>query len=200
LVKAAMRMRPDILVVGEVRGEEAYVLFQAISTGHGGLCSLHADDAESAIQRLTSKPMDVPASFIPFLDLILTVRRVALPGPAGGSRVVRRLISVDEVVSVGNLVKTFSWDPNEDKTIAASLRNSVKIARISRDLGVNTSELVAEMNRRGVFLRWLQQKGVRNYRELSLQFETYSANPSLAYEKASRDLGLIHEVEEGVRL
>jgi flagellar protein FlaI len=58
LVKAAMRMRPDILVVGEVRGEEAYVLFQAISTGHGGLCTLHADDTPSAIQRLVSKPMD----------------------------------------------------------------------------------------------------------------------------------------------
>ncbi len=199
LVKAAMRMRPDILVVGEVRGEEAYVLFQAISTGHGGLCSLHADDAESAIQRLTSKPMDVPASFIPFLDLILTVRRVSLPGPAGGSRVVRRLISVDEVVSVGNLVKAFSWNPSEDKIAATSLRNSVKIAKLSRDLGVSSSELIAEMNRRGVFLRWLQQKGIRNYRELSLQFENYSANKLQTYEKASRDLGLMHEVEEGVR-
>ncbi|MEM0322139.1 MAG: type II/IV secretion system ATPase subunit, partial [Thermoprotei archaeon] len=55
LVKASLRMRPDVLVVGEVRGEEAYVLFQAISTGHGGLCTIHAEDVRSAIKRLTSK-------------------------------------------------------------------------------------------------------------------------------------------------
>ena len=79
LVKTAMRMRPDIMVVGEVRGEEAYALFQAISTGHGGLATLHAEDASSAIQRLTSKPMDVAPSYISFLDLIFSVRRVALP-------------------------------------------------------------------------------------------------------------------------
>jgi flagellar protein FlaI len=200
LVKAAMRMRPEIIVVGEVRGEEAYVLFQAISTGHGGLCSLHADDAESAIQRLTSKPMDVPASFIPFLDLILTVRRVTLPGPGGGSRIARRLISIDEVVTAGNLVKTFTWNPTEDKYAATSLRNSVKLAKLSKDLAVSSSDLIAEMNRRGVFLRWLQQKGIRNYRELSGQFENYGSNSTQAYERASKDLGLMHEVEEGVRL
>ena len=78
LVKTAMRMRPDIMVVGEVRGEEAYALFQAISTGHGGLATLHAEDAASAIQRLTSKPMDVAPSYISFLDLIFSVRRVAI--------------------------------------------------------------------------------------------------------------------------
>src|SRR2546427_57182 len=97
LVKATLRMRPDILVVGEVRGEEAYVLFQALSTGHGGLCTLHADDVTSAIQRLTSKPMDVPAFFIPFPDLIFTVRRSAMPPAGGGTRGVRRVLSVDEV-------------------------------------------------------------------------------------------------------
>ena len=69
LVKAAMRMRPDIMVVGEVRGEEAYALFQAISTGHGGLATLHAEDAGSAIQRLTSKPMDVTPSYLSSFDL-----------------------------------------------------------------------------------------------------------------------------------
>ncbi len=101
---------------------------------------------------------------------------------------------------MGNLVKTFTWDPTEDKYSKTSLRNSVKIAKLSKDLGVNSSELISEMNRRGVFLRWLQQKGIRNYRELSGQFENYSANSLQAYEKASKDLGLIHEVEEGVRL
>src|SRR5438445_13811227 len=85
LVKATLRMRPDILVVGEVRGEEAYVLFQALSTGHGGLCTLHADDVTSEVQRLTSEPMDVPASFIAFIDRLFTVRRITMPTAVGGT-------------------------------------------------------------------------------------------------------------------
>ena len=132
LVKATMRMRPDILVVGEVRGEEAYVLFQAISTGHGGLCTLHADDVTSAIQRLTSKPMDVPPSFIPFLDLVFTVRRISVPIPGGGFRTMRRVLSVDEVVSVGNYVRMFKWDPGSDKQFASPMKTSVKLARLAQ--------------------------------------------------------------------
>src|SRR5215831_14927440 len=115
LVKAAMRMRPDILVVGEVRGEEAYVLFQAISTGHGGLCTLHADDAASALQRLVSEPMNVPPAFILFVDIALTVRRLTIPQPGGGFKVARRVISIDEVNAVGDYFTMFSWDPVKDR-------------------------------------------------------------------------------------
>lgn len=196
LVKAAMRMRPDILVVGEVRGEEAYVLFQAISTGHGGLCTLHADDVASAIQRLTSKPMDVPASFIPFLDLVFTVRRVSLPY-AGGVRTVRRVLSVDEVVSVGNYVKMFRWDPSTDKHISAPLKNSVKLARLSKDLGLSMAEIANEINARAVVLRWIQQKGIRNFREFSSLLEDYRSRKQEMMERAVKDLGLIEIARQG---
>ena len=173
LVKATLRMRPDILVVGEVRGEEAYVLFQALSTGHGGLCTLHADDVTSAIQRLTSKPMDVPASFIPFLDLIFTVRRISIPTAGGGTRVVRRVLSVDEVVGVGNYVKMFKWDASTDKHVASQLKMSVKLARLAKDTGQSIPDLIEEINRRASVLRWIAQKGIRNFKEVSTIFEEY---------------------------
>ncbi len=122
LVKAAMRMRPDIMVVGEVRGEEAYALFQAISTGHGGLATLHAEDAGSAIQRLTSKPMDVAPSYLSFLDLTFSVRRVAIPDPAnpGNPRIVRRVISVDEIIDSTKWVQSFVWDPTQGQILPVS--------------------------------------------------------------------------------
>ncbi len=189
LVKAAMRMRPDILVVGEIRGEEAYVLFQAISTGHGGLCTLHADDAASAIQRLTSKPMDVPAAFIPFLDLIFTVRRISIPAAGGGFRTVRRVLAVDEVVGVGNYVRMFRWDPATDKQVYSPLKTSVKLTKLARDIGISLPEIADEINRRGIVLRWIQQKGIRNFKEVSAIFEDYRARRDELYEKASRDLG-----------
>jgi type IV secretory pathway ATPase VirB11/archaellum biosynthesis ATPase len=197
LVKTAMRMRPDILVVGEVRGEEAYVLFQAISTGHGGISTVHADDVGSAIQRLTSKPMDVPAAFIPFLDLVFTVRRIAIPTPDGGFRNVRRVLSVDEVVSVDNYVKMFKWDPVSDKHVATSFKNSVKLAKLARDLGLTQAELADELGRRATVLKWVQQKGVRNFRELSAIFEDYRSNPRGVAERAYKEQGLIRVATEG---
>lgn len=196
LVKTAMRMRPDILVVGEVRGEETYVLFQAISTGHGGISTVHADDVGSAIQRLTSKPMDVPAAFIPFLDLVFTVRRIAIPTPDGGFRNVRRVLSVDEVVSVGNYVKMFRWDPVTDKHVPALLKNSVKLARLSRDLGLTPAELADEINRRATILKWVQQKGIRNFKEVSAIYEEYRSDPRALTERAYKELGVIRVATE----
>ena len=196
LVKTAMRMRPDILVVGEVRGEEAYVLFQAISTGHGGISTVHADDVASAIQRLTSKPMDVPAAFIPFLDLVFTVRRSAIPTPDGGFRNVRRVLSVDEVVSDGNYVKMFRWDPVTDKFVGTPLKNSVKLTKLARDLGLTPAELEGEVRRRASIIKWIQQKGIRNFRELSAVFEEFRADPRAVAERAYKDLGLIRVTTE----
>jgi flagellar protein FlaI len=205
LVKTTMRMRPDILVVGEVRGEEAYVLFQAISTGHGGLCTLHADDVTSAIQRLTSKPMDVPAAFIPFLDLVFTVRRISIPQPGGGFRTMRRVLSVDEIVSVGNYVRMFKWDPGSDKQLASPLKTSVKLARLARDTGQSIPDLVDEIDRRGTVLRWAQQREIRNFRELSLLFEEYRSSEEEVYQRAVNDLGraagpMEPEIKEGLHL
>lgn len=179
LVKAAMRMRPDVLVVGEVRGEEAYVLFQAISTGHGGMSSLHADDVHSAMQRLTSKPMDVAESYIPFLDLVVTVRRVSL----ADGRVARRVITVDEVVKHKDYVRAFDWDPMEDRFRAHSLKNSVKLGTLARDKGVEVEDLLNELEKREEILRWLQATNLRHYRQIGSVFEQYHNRPSELLER-----------------
>src|SRR3989441_5029622 len=76
LLKNAMRQRPEYIIVGEVRGAEAYTLMQAIATGHGGLATLHADSAEAAIHRLESEPMNIPRPLIPTIDVIAVQTRV----------------------------------------------------------------------------------------------------------------------------
>jgi flagellar protein FlaI len=187
LVKAAMRMRPDVLVVGEVRGEEAYVLFQAISTGHGGLCTLHADDAASALQRLVSEPMNVPRAFIPFLDLTFVVRRITVPAPGGGFKAVRRVVSLDEIVSDQELNKVFRWDPRTD-TFKASYDKSPKLEKISRDTGRPMDDILKEIDRRALILRWVQQKGIRNFKELSPILELYISRPQEVFNTAASEL------------
>jgi len=187
LVKAAMRMRPDILCVGEVRGEEAYVLFQAISTGHGGLCTLHADDSASALQRLISEPMNVPKAFLPFLDLVFVVRRIAVPTPGGGFRAIRRVVALDEVVGAEEVSRSFRWDPRSD-TFKPSYDKSPKLERIARDNGITMESIMKEIDRRALILRWIQQKGIRNFKELSPILELYVSRPEEVFKTASNEL------------
>lgn len=200
LVKAAMRMRPDIIVVGEVRGDEAYVLFQAISTGHGGASTIHADDVASAIQRLTSKPMDVPAAFIPFLDLVFVVRRISTPTPGGGFHAIRRIISVDEVTAVGQYFNVFHWNPSNDTQVAAELRGSPKFNKLAKDLGLALPDLVVELNRRSIIIKWLQEKGVRNFKQVAAVLEEYAAQPIVVYNRAIKELGLRGPPEDGFKI
>lgn len=184
LVKAAMRMRPDIMIVGEVRGEEAYALFQAISTGHGGLATLHAEDSGSAIQRLTSKPMDVAPSYINFLDLIFSVRRVAIPDPSrpGMPRIVRRVISLDEVIDSQKWVQVFNWDPQKDR-FYDSLDKSVKLRKYAKDHGKPVSAVIEEINNRALILQWLRARNIRNYVEIGSLFSQYHSDPELVLNK-----------------
>ena len=85
LLKAAMRQRPDYIIVGEVRGEEAFTLFQAMATGHGGLSSIHGDSVAAAIRRLESAPLNIPRTLLPTLNLIGIQSRLRDRGSAGSS-------------------------------------------------------------------------------------------------------------------
>lgn len=191
LVKASMRMRPDILIVGEVRGEEAYVLFQAISTGHGGMCTLHADDVESAVQRLTSKPMDVAPIHIKFLDLMFVVRNTSVTDPVTKkvSRS-RRVLSVTEIMDYNRYNRIFEWDPATDRHVLTkgSFAGSEKLKTISKDTGKSMDELVEDIKRREMILHWLQDKDIRNFRELGRIFEKYQERPHEFFAEVSHEL------------
>jgi flagellar protein FlaI len=195
LVKASMRMRPDILIVGEVRGEEAYVLFQAISTGHGGMCTLHADEVESAIQRLTSKPMDVAPIHIKFLDLMYVVRNTAVTDPVTKkmSRS-RRVLSVTEIMDYNKYNRLFEWDPISDKHILSkgSLKSSEKLKTISKDTGKSVEELIDEIKRRELVLKWLQRKEIRNFKELGRLFERYHEKRGELYAEVTHQMNSEH--------
>lgn len=199
LVRASMRMRPDILIVGEVRGEEAYVLFQAISTGHGGMCTLHADDVESAIQRLTSKPMDVAPIHIKFLDLIYVVRNTSVTDPkTKKTRKSRRVLAVTEIMDYNKYNRIFEWDPSKDRHILTkgTFMHSEKLKIISKDTGKSMDELIEEIHRRELILRWLQKKDIRNFRELGRVFEKYQEKREVFLSEIKSELGSIPLTQE----
>ncbi|MEM0282957.1 MAG: type II/IV secretion system ATPase subunit [Sulfolobales archaeon] len=171
LVRVSLRYRPDIIAVGEVRGEEAYVLFQAIATGHGGVTTIHAEDIDSMIKRLKSPPMNIPESYIPLINSVLAVRRVSVRED-GRPRSVRRVTDVWELDKDGSYVKIFYWSPSRDEIIA-ELSKSVMISRLSKLEERSPDDLLEEIMDRAAIMVWLNRRGVRNYREIARYISMY---------------------------
>jgi len=194
LVKTSMRHRPDILIVGEVRGQEAYVLFQALATGHGGMCTMHAEDLDSAVKRLTQKPMDIAPAYIPLMNIVLTVRRVHLEKKKGERRAHRRVIYVDEIADYEDYRNVFKWRPAKDDFVS-TLNNSVMLASISEHVGLTRKELIKEIERRKKVLHWMRVRGIRSYKDVANIIAEYYSRPKEFYKRIVEIEKLGKEVE-----
>ena len=181
LVKTCMRHRPDLMIVGEVRGQEAYVLFQALATGHGGMCTMHAENVQSAVRRLTQKPMDISPAYIPLMNIVMSVQRVHLV-KNGEKKAYRRVLSVNEIIDAEKFVNPFKWDPVKDQQ-AVDLEGSFLLGNFSERLGITREQLIAEMNRRTDVLRWMRKGNIRSYKEVASIIAEYYARPKEFYRK-----------------
>jgi flagellar protein FlaI len=181
LVKTCMRHRPDLMIVGEVRGQEAYVLFQALATGHGGMCTMHAENVESAVKRLTQKPMDISPAYIPLMNIVMSVQRVHLV-KNGEKKAFRRVLSVNEIVDYEKYLDVIKWDPIKDKH-GISLEGSVQLVSIAERLGVSLPELHKELYRRRDVLHWMQTQKIRSYHDVASIIAEYYARPKEFYDK-----------------
>ncbi|MDW8084386.1 MAG: type II/IV secretion system ATPase subunit [Candidatus Caldarchaeum sp.] len=117
LLKAALRQRPNYIIVGEIRGAEASVAFQAMQTGHPVLATFHAGSVEKLIQRLTGEPINIPKTYIDILNCVLIQSAVRLPATG---KVERRVLSINEMVGYDptterfDFIELFSWDSSSD--------------------------------------------------------------------------------------
>jgi flagellar protein FlaI len=175
LVKTSLRYRPDYIVVGEIRGEEAFVLFQALATGHGGLTTLHAENLEYTVKRLTSHPMNVAAPYVPLLNVSPLVERVKLPAMSNGAATFgRRIKSLVEILDYGKYQTISEWNPQTDR-FTVDLPNSFHLKRIADRHGMELRVILNEVKNRAVFLHSLREKGVSNNIELAKQITNYYA-------------------------
>ncbi|MGC9148049.1 MAG: type II/IV secretion system ATPase subunit [Sulfolobales archaeon] len=171
LIRVSLRYRPDIIVVGEVRGEEAYVLFQAIATGHGGVTTIHAEDIDSMIKRLKSPPMNIPESYIPLISSVLAIRRVTIR-EGDKVRTVRRVTDVWELNKDGGYVKASYWSASKDLFIH-NLREGISLKRYSELEERDLSDLYKEILERSLIMYWLYKREIRNYREIARYIAMY---------------------------
>ncbi|WP_299290371.1 type II/IV secretion system ATPase subunit [Nitrosopumilus sp.] len=173
LIKSGVRHRPDYIIVGEIRGSEAYVMFQAMATGHGGLCTMHADSLASASKRLQQKPMDIPPSYMALMNCAIVIRRVT--GQDGKST--RRAISVEEIQTATTSHNVFKWDPKSDY-FAPQLESSEGLKNISEQTGKSLDEIFEEYENRKVVLKWLVQRGIRRYDQVAETIGKYYRDPN----------------------
>jgi flagellar protein FlaI len=176
LVAAALRSRPDYIVVGEVRGEEAQMAFQAAQTGHPVLLTFHASDIVSMIQRFTGNPINIPETFMDNCDVALFQNRVKQ-----GDDILRRVTSVREIEGYseyeGGVVtrEAFTWDPIDDEVAFTGRNNSYVLEeQIATLLGYeDTRRIYDELDRRAEIIRRLIDADVLGYHEVNEAIETF---------------------------
>ena len=181
LVKATLRHRPDVLIVGEVRGQEAYVLFQALATGHGGMCTMHAENLDSAIKRLTQKPMEISPAYIPLMNIVLSIQRVHIT-KNNEKKAYRRVLNINEIADYQDYRNIFKWNPGKDVHLP-SFDKSVMLASISEHEGIGKQDLVDEIGKRQRVLHWMRERNIRSYKDVAAIIAEYSSRPTEIYEK-----------------
>ncbi|MBI5635630.1 CpaF family protein [Candidatus Micrarchaeota archaeon] len=174
LVKNSLRMRPDRLVVGEVRGSEAEMLFTAMNVGHRGvLGTLHANSDRDAITRLENAPMNVPRALIPLVDIILVQHRI-LDRRKG---LVKRVTQVSEVSRIEDKIalnEIYSFDITADSLNRTALPSQTR-EKLAKAITIPQSEVDAEIGKRRELLSYMLEKGITSPQHVNLFMEKYYA-------------------------
>ncbi|MFH1256132.1 MAG: ATPase, T2SS/T4P/T4SS family [Candidatus Diapherotrites archaeon] len=161
LTKNSLRMRPDRIIVGEVRHDEAFTLFTAMNTGHkGSMGTVHSNSAQETVVRITSPPMSVPVIMMSGLDIVLVQNRIH--DKKKGT--IRRVTEIAEVTGAleghASAQTIYNWDPVTD-TLKQTNVQSNYLKEIERFTGMNRKQIATELSERAKFLKKLLDKNIR---------------------------------------
>ena len=166
LVVNSLRMRPDRIVMGEVRKkEEAQVLFEAMHTGHSVYATLHANNAEEAISRLTSPPIDLPRAVVSSLSMILIQNRNRRTGNC-------RTLQLAEIDKEGNASILFQLDVAKDRMKKMAEVSSI-MESLSLYTGMNFQEFQRDLNEKKRVLKWLMSESIDDVHRIGLVMSKY---------------------------
>src|SRR5699024_9642485 len=176
LLEAALRQRPDYIVMGEVRGEEGRTLFQVMSTGHTSLTTFHADNVGEVIKRFTTDPINVSKTLFTALDLVSvqTVTRVR------GTKV-RRNKALTEINYYDaehdeiNVQDVYQWQAETDEYL--QLGTSSTLSGIKFDRGWSAQRLSSELFKRKVVLAYLVDRGLNTYTQAAATLQAFINDP-----------------------
>jgi archaeal flagellar protein FlaI len=175
LLRSSFRQNPDYVIVGEVRGREASVLFQGMASGHSSLSTIHSDSVESVIRRLETPPIELPPTLLNVLDCVCIMTHAIVK-----KEETRRLREIVEVIDVSPegiaLTNTpFVWNPIDDTFY--SKRNSKVFEKISTRYGINVQELNVEFRRRTQLLYEIYQRKIFEFKKVEQIVNQYYKRP-----------------------
>ncbi|WP_082098652.1 MULTISPECIES: type II/IV secretion system ATPase subunit [unclassified Methanosarcina] len=186
LLKAALRQRPEYIIVGEVRGKEALTLFQAMSTGHTTYSTMHASDVQTVVNRLENEPINVPHVMMQALGVI----SIQIQTYVNETRV-RRTNTIVEITGLDarsgslRINEFYRWDPVHDNFKRAG--DSYVLNEIMKARGWKPEKLFVEFKNREQILAYMTAKQIRDYVSVSLIVHMYAINPQLVMEAVEND-------------
>jgi flagellar protein FlaI len=187
LIRAALRQRPRVIIVGEVRGKEAYSLFQAMATGHTAYATVHASTIHTLIQRLENPPIERPRALLTSLDVIVFQNAVDI-----GGKMVRRVTSVTEIIKLDTdtnqliFMAPYTWISKTDDRF--DYTGSSKIfTRIKQQNEWTDEQLQQDLNNRVFVLEWMRKKKIRSYKEFGSIIAEYKKFPERILELAKKE-------------
>jgi len=186
LLKAALRQRPEYILVGEVRGGEARTLFQAMSTGHTTFSTIHAGDVQDVINRLENEPINVPHAMLKALDIITVQIQTSVKG-----RKTRRCKHIVEITGMdprtGNIRinDMFKWNPLEDRFEKGG--ESYVMSNIMNERGWSVDQLYNEIETRKNILQYMVINNIRDYKNFAKIIHAYYIDPQDVMMKLEND-------------
>ncbi|MFB6116329.1 MAG: type II/IV secretion system ATPase subunit [Candidatus Nanosalina sp.] len=184
LLKESLRQRPEYIIVGEVRGAEAYILFQQMATGHTGLSTIHADSLDMLMDRLTTEPINLSPSLIETLDLIMLIARIRR-----GGTYIRRIMGLYEIRGYDkrkgiDANQVFGWDPDTDEYVVKN--NSMILKDIADQSGKDYEDIRRELRNRQHVLNWMQEEQIKHYRKVGDIISRYYSDPESILERVGQ--------------
>ena len=187
LVRVALRQRPKAIIVGEVRGKEAFTLFQAMTTGHLSYSTVHAGNLHDLIQRLENPPISLPRMLLTSLDLVVFLNTVTIEGDPQ-----RRVTNVNEIIKLDpetNRLVTmtpFRWLSEVDDRFEYSGGSRI-LNRIKMQNGWSDEKIQQELDDRMVVLEWMKRKNLRSYKDVGKIVTEYRKSPETVLKKVKED-------------
>ena len=199
LLEAALRQRPDYIVMGEVRGEEGRTLFQVMSTGHTTLTTFHADSVGEVLKRFTTDPINVSKTLFTALDLVSVQAQTRVRG-----RKVRRNQTITEINSYDaeddeiNVRDVYQWDASTDnygRQEGAQILNEIQF-----DRGWSWARVQDEIRKREVILAYLIDRRISSYEKVAATIQAFVNDPDtilalVARERLGESLADLREME-----
>jgi len=188
LIRAALRQRPRVIIVGEVRGKEAYSLFQAMATGHTAYATVHASTIHTLIQRLENPPVSLPRALLTSLDVIVFQNAV----PIGG-KMVRRMTSITEIIKLDSdtnqliFMAPFTWVSKTDDRFESSKASKI-LNKIKQQNDWDDEKLEEELENRMLVLRWMIKNNVSSYQEFGRIIADYRKFPDEVLKKVREEM------------